>query len=75
VEKFGVFIPFKGETDFSSGLPVKRSLPNGDMKSIHSERAQTGFWRRKGARFLKEVQKVDKKPTVSFSLRAGGLTF
>jgi hypothetical protein len=74
MEKLGVFIPLQRVSDFHAGLPVDRSLLNGEVKGVHQEGAEGIFSERERAVCLQNVKKVYKDATVFLTLGLGERT-
>jgi hypothetical protein len=76
VTKFGVPVAFQGEPNFVSGPPIKGPFLDREMHSIHSEGAKEVFREvgGEGTPFLQEVEELDKKTAIFFSLGTRGST-
>jgi hypothetical protein len=68
MEELSVFVPLERISDFRAGLPVNRSLFNGEVKGIHSEGPEGIFCGRERTVFFQNVKQVYKDATVFFAL-------
>jgi hypothetical protein len=71
MEKLGVFIPLERVSNFRAGLPVDRSLLDGEVKGVHREGAEGIFSEIERAVFFQNVEKVYKDATVLLMLGLG----
>jgi hypothetical protein len=75
VEKLGVLVPFEGIANLRPHPPVERPLLNRQVERVHGESAKTVLKKGQGARFLQNVQEINKKPAVLFSEERRGTPF
>jgi hypothetical protein len=68
MEEFSVFIPFEGELNISTSLPVDGSFFDGGVERVHSKGPKAAFKDRERAFFFQEVKEIDQNAAVLVTL-------